>query len=46
MNSVIGAMEEISATPGQYIIKEGEKGDTLYIVSSGEYDCTKFIGGK
>jgi CRP-like cAMP-binding protein len=46
MNSVIGAMEELSATPGQYIIKEGEKGDTLYIVSSGEYDCTKVIAGK
>jgi CRP-like cAMP-binding protein len=46
MNTVIAAMEELSATPDQYIIKEGEKGDTLYIVSSGEYDCTKVIGGK
>jgi len=25
---------------------EGEKGDTLYVVASGEYDCTKVIGGK
>lgn len=39
-------MEEISTTVGQSIIKEGEKGDVLYVVASGEYDCTKVIGGK
>lgn len=27
------------------IIKEGDRGDVLYLVVSGEYECTKIIGG-
>ena len=40
---VIDAMEEVSAQPAQSIITEGEKGDTLYIIDEGEYDCFKII---
>jgi hypothetical protein len=29
----------------QTIIKEGEEGDMLFIVGSGEYECTKVING-
>lgn len=32
---VIGAMEVVVAEPGQMIITEGEKGDTLYIIGEG-----------
>jgi CRP-like cAMP-binding protein len=39
-------MEEVIAEPGQAIITEGEKGDTLYIIDEGEYDCVKVINGK
>lgn len=43
---VIDAMEEVTTTEGQDIITEGERGDTLYIIDQGEYDCFKIIGGK
>lgn len=43
---VIDAMEEVSTIEGQAIITEGERGDTLYIIDGGEYDCFKIIGGK
>jgi cAMP-dependent protein kinase regulator len=39
-------MEEVTTTEGQPIITEGERGDTLYIIDQGEYDCFKIIGGK
>lgn len=43
---VIGAMEVVVAQPGQAIITEGERGDTLYIIDSGEYNCFKVLSGK
>jgi len=45
-NIVINAMEELKAEPGQAIITEGEKGDTLFIIGEGQYDCSKVIHGK
>ena len=36
---VIGAMEEKNYKSGEYIIKQGDNGDCLYIVDSGELDC-------
>lgn len=39
-------MEEVHTKLDDYVIKEGEKGDTLYIIQSGEFDCYKFIGGE
>ena len=43
---VIDAMEEVHAEPEQAIITEGERGDTLFIIDEGEFDCYKVIGGK
>jgi cAMP-dependent protein kinase regulator len=34
-------MEEKNYKSGEYIIKQGDNGDCLYIVDSGELDCTK-----
>ena len=31
---------------GKEIIREGEAGDMLYVIASGEYECTKMINGK
>ncbi|MCQ2819885.1 MAG: cyclic nucleotide-binding domain-containing protein [archaeon] len=38
---VIGAMEEKNYQPGEFVIKQGDDGDCLYIVETGELDCTK-----
>lgn len=32
------AMERMSASPGDLIIKQGEKGDKYYVIESGEYE--------
>ena len=37
-------LEEIKI--GETIIQEGEEGDILYIVYTGEYACSKVINGK
>jgi cAMP-dependent protein kinase regulator len=41
--TVINAMEEIFLKQGETIIKEGDDGDCLYIIESGELDCFKII---
>jgi hypothetical protein len=33
----------IQIAEGERLITEGEQGDALFIVSSGEYDCHKLI---
>ena len=43
---LIKSMSEKSFESGDAVIKEGEDGDELFIVESGEYDCSKVIGGK
>uniref|UniRef100_A0A7S3MTG0 Cyclic nucleotide-binding domain-containing protein n=1 Tax=Strombidium inclinatum TaxID=197538 RepID=A0A7S3MTG0_9SPIT len=43
---VIDAMDERAAQPQEYIIKEGDPGDVLYIVESGDLNCTKVIDGE
>ncbi len=45
INIVIDAMEEIAVEEGETVIKEGSKGDTLYVIDSGEYVCSKVIKG-
>ena len=45
-NIIIGAMEEVKTTSKEFIIKEGETGQMLYIISEGEFDCSKVIKGK
>ena len=40
INIVIGAMEEKNFKEGDLVIKQGDNGDCIYIVESGELDCT------
>lgn len=42
---VIDAMDQRKTTAGEYVIREGDNGDVLYIVESGEMSCTKVING-
>jgi len=42
---VIDAMEEKNAIDGEVVIKEGEEGDCLYVVSTGILNCTKVFKG-
>ena len=42
---VIDAMDEKKVVPGEFVIKEGDDGDVLFIVESGELNCTKVIDG-
>lgn len=43
MTVVINAMDEKKANAGDTIIKEGEKGDVLYVVEDGQLECYKNI---
>lgn len=43
---VIDAMDQKKSPQGEVVIKEGDKGDVLYVVESGKLDCTKVIDGK
>lgn len=42
---VIDAMDQRKVTPKEFVINEGEPGEVLYIVESGEMSCTKIING-
>jgi cAMP-dependent protein kinase regulator len=47
MKIIIGAMEEKIFYPGDYVIKQGDHGNCLYIVESGKLDCyKKFINNE
>ena len=41
METVIDAFEEKKYKSGEYVIKEGEEGDVVYLVDTGELDCEK-----
>lgn len=41
LNVVIDAMDEKKAKLGATIITEGDKGDELYVVESGQLECFK-----
>lgn len=43
---VVNAMEERKAKKGDYIIKQGEEGDNLYVCESGILSCYKIFPGK
>lgn len=43
---VIDAMDEQKVQPEEFIIKEGDNGDVLYIVEQGDLTCTKVINGE
>ncbi len=38
---VVKAMEEKSFKPGEYVIKQGDAGENLYVVDTGTLICTK-----
>ena len=40
---VIGAMEEKTFNAGDVVIQQGDEGECLYIVDSGELDCFKLL---
>lgn len=44
--TLINAMEEKTTNADETVIQEGENGDALFIVESGEYDCYKVINGE
>lgn len=41
IHTVIDAMEEVRKKAGENVITEGEKGDVLYLIESGQLDCFK-----
>lgn len=43
---IIGAMDEKIFKPGDFVIKQNEAGDCLYIVETGELKCEKVFAGK
>lgn len=45
MQVVIDAMDQKKAAAEEYVIKEGEPGEVLYILESGTMQCTKMIDG-
>ena len=42
---VIDAMEEKNFKAGDYVIKQGDEGDNLYVVESGKLKCEKLFKG-
>lgn len=40
-NTVIDAMDECNFKAGDTVIQQGDDGDVLYVVDSGELDCYK-----
>lgn len=43
LNTVVDAMEERKFNTGDEIIKQGDNGDVLYLIESGELDCFKEV---
>jgi len=41
LNTVINAMDEVKFQAGDQVITQGDAGDILYLVYSGELDCFK-----
>lgn len=42
---VIGAIEEKQYKAGEHVIKEGDQGDEMFMLESGNLDCTKIFKG-
>ncbi|CAD8044455.1 unnamed protein product [Paramecium primaurelia] len=41
LQTVIDAMEEKKFQPGDYVIRQGDDGNELYVIDEGELECTK-----
>ena len=46
LNIVVDAMEEAKVQANQEVIKQGDKGDILYVVEEGKLDCYKLFDGE
>ena len=46
MDIIIDAMESRHFEPGDYIIKENDPGEELFMVENGEFSCHKVINGE
>ena len=46
LQTVLDAFEEKKVTTGETVIKEGDKGDVVYLVEAGELTCTKKQNGE
>ena len=46
LQTVLDAFEEKKVTTGETVIKEGDKGDVVYLVETGELTCTKKQNGE
>jgi len=42
---VVDAIEEVAGKSGDVIIKEGDQGDCMYVLESGNLNCTKLFAG-
>jgi len=42
-NVVIDAMEEVKVAKGDWVIKQGDDGDNIYVVDQGDLDCFKVL---
>jgi len=40
LNIVIGAMKEVKTTPGHSVIKQGDDGNFMFVIESGDFDCS------
>lgn len=40
---VLLAMQDVQKKQGELVIKEGDEGDVLYVVETGELTCTKIF---
>ena len=46
LNTVIDAINSKKVGANETVITEGENGDVLYIIESGQLSCHKIIGGE
>lgn len=41
LSKLVGLLEEVHYEPGEYVIRQGARGDTFYIISSGQVQVTQ-----
>ncbi len=43
LDTVIDAIDVVKVKKGDYVIKQGDDGDSLYIIDVGTYECNKLF---
>lgn len=46
LNIVLDAIEEVPVSNGDVVIRQGDQGDCMYVLSSGALKCTKVLSGQ